>query len=41
MKLDNYFISERMVVIRIVVFDATLIVDVNEFWRVEGLAARC
>lgn len=40
-KLDNSFISERMVAIRAAVPDATLIVDANEAWHAEGLAARC
>lgn len=40
-KLDNSFISERMVAIRAAVPDATLIVDANESWHPEGLAARC
>ncbi|HGU8935587.1 TPA: L-Ala-D/L-Glu epimerase [Escherichia coli] len=40
-KLDNHLISERMVAIRTAVPDATLIVDANESWRAEGLAARC
>lgn len=40
-KLDNHLISERMVAIRAAVPDATLIVDANESWRAEGLAARC
>lgn len=40
-KLDNHLISERMVAIRSAVPDATLIVDANESWRAEGLAARC
>lgn len=40
-KLDNSFISERMVAIRAAVPDATLIVDANESWHTEGLAARC
>ncbi|HHH6631388.1 TPA: L-Ala-D/L-Glu epimerase [Escherichia coli] len=38
-KLDNHLISERMVAIRTAVPDATLIVDANESWRAEGLAA--
>lgn len=38
---DNHLISERMVAIRTAVPDATLIVDANESWRAEGLAARC
>ncbi|EJY9377700.1 L-Ala-D/L-Glu epimerase [Escherichia coli] len=40
-KLDNHLISERMVAIHTAVPDATLIVDANESWRAEGLAARC
>ena len=40
-KLDNHFISERMVAIRQAAPDATLIVDANESWRGDGLAARC
>ncbi|HGK4674042.1 L-Ala-D/L-Glu epimerase [Kluyvera genomosp. 2] len=40
-KLDNHFICERMVAIREAVPEATLIVDANESWRGEGLAARC
>ncbi len=40
-KLDNHLISERMVAIRTAVPDARLIVDANESWRAEGLAARC
>ncbi|MFG0515493.1 L-Ala-D/L-Glu epimerase [Kluyvera intermedia] len=40
-KLDNHFISERMVAIRKAAPDATLIVDANESWRGDGLAARC
>lgn len=40
-KLDNHFISERMVAIREAVPEATLIVDANESWRGEGLASRC
>lgn len=40
-KLDDHLISERMVAIRGAVPDATLIVDANESWRSEGLAARC
>ncbi|MDF7658277.1 L-Ala-D/L-Glu epimerase [Erwiniaceae bacterium L1_54_6] len=40
-KLDNNFISERLVAIRSAVPEATLIVDANEAWQVEGLAARC
>lgn len=40
-KLDDRLISERMVAIRAAVPQATLIVDANEFWHSEGLAARC
>lgn len=40
-KLDNHLISERLVAIRSAVPDATLIVDANESWQAEGLAARC
>lgn len=40
-KLDDHLISERMVAIRGAVPDATLIVDANESWKSEGLAARC
>ena len=40
-KLDDHLISERMVAIRSAVPDATLIVDANESWKSEGLAARC
>lgn len=40
-KLDDHLISERMVAIRAAVPEATLIVDANESWRSEGLAARC
>ena len=40
-KLDDRLISERMVAIRSAVPKATLIVDANESWRAEGLAARC
>lgn len=40
-KLDNSYISERMVAIRAAVPEATLIVDANESWHAEGLAARC
>lgn len=40
-KLDARLISERMVAIRAAVPDATIIVDANESWRAEGLAARC
>lgn len=40
-KLDDRLISERMVAIRSAVPEATLIVDANESWRSDGLAARC
>ncbi|WP_061795145.1 L-Ala-D/L-Glu epimerase [Serratia ficaria] len=40
-KLDDRLISERLVAIRAAVPQATLIVDANESWRAEGLAARC
>lgn len=40
-KLDDHLISERMFAIRAAVPDATLIVDANESWRSDGLAARC
>ncbi|MHA7846794.1 L-Ala-D/L-Glu epimerase [Serratia sp. D1N4] len=40
-KLDDHFISERLVAIRSAVPEITLIVDANESWQAEGLAARC
>lgn len=40
-KLDDRLITERMVAIRSAAPDATLIVDANESWLGEGLAARC
>ncbi|HAT5001626.1 TPA: L-Ala-D/L-Glu epimerase [Serratia marcescens] len=40
-KLDDHYISERLVAIRAAVPQATLIVDANESWQAEGLAARC
>lgn len=40
-KLDDHYITERMMAIRAAVPDATLIVDANESWHSEGLAARC
>lgn len=40
-KLDDHLISERMFAIRAAVPDATLIVDANESWQSDGLAARC
>ncbi|POT55178.1 L-Ala-D/L-Glu epimerase [Citrobacter amalonaticus] len=40
-KLDDRLISERMVAIRSAVPQATIVVDANESWHSEGLAARC
>ncbi len=40
-KLDDRLITERMVAIRSAVPGATLIVDANESWHGDGLAARC
>lgn len=40
-KLDDHLISERLVAIRAAAPEATLIVDANEAWHSEGLAARC
>ncbi|WP_336778308.1 L-Ala-D/L-Glu epimerase [Pantoea sp. USHLN256] len=40
-KMDDHLISERLVAIRSAVPQATLIVDANESWHAEGLAARC
>ncbi|MBM7341207.1 L-Ala-D/L-Glu epimerase [Pantoea coffeiphila] len=40
-KLDNHLIAERLVAIRAAVPQATLIIDANESWHAEGLAARC
>lgn len=40
-KLDNHLIAERLVAIRAGVPQATLIIDANESWHAEGLAARC
>jgi L-alanine-DL-glutamate epimerase-like enolase superfamily enzyme len=40
-KLDNTLITERLVAVRTAVPNATLIVDANESWHGEGLAARC
>ncbi|ROR14917.1 L-Ala-D/L-Glu epimerase [Erwinia sp. JUb26] len=40
-KLDNHLIAERLVAIRAAVPEATLIIDANESWHAEGLAARC
>lgn len=40
-KIDDHLITERLVAIRSAVPQATLIVDANESWHSEGLAARC
>ncbi|KNC09220.1 L-alanine-DL-glutamate epimerase [Klebsiella sp. RIT-PI-d] len=40
-KMDAHLISERIVAIRAAAPQATLIVDANESWTSEGLAARC
>ncbi len=40
-KMDDHFITERLMAIRAAVPEATLIVDANESWHGEGLAARC
>lgn len=40
-KLDDRLITERMVAIRAAVPEAVLIVDANEAWHSDGLAARC
>ncbi|WP_456309751.1 L-Ala-D/L-Glu epimerase [Serratia proteamaculans] len=40
-KLDDHLITERLVAIRSAVPQATLIVDANESWHSEGVAARC
>lgn len=40
-KLDDHLISERLVAIRAAAPNTTLIVDANEAWHSEGLAARC
>ncbi|WP_158781559.1 L-Ala-D/L-Glu epimerase [Pantoea sp. BAV 3049] len=40
-KLDNSLITERLVAVRAAVPQVTLIVDANESWHSEGLAARC
>jgi L-alanine-DL-glutamate epimerase-like enolase superfamily enzyme len=40
-KLDDRLIRERLVAIRATVPEITLIVDANESWPEEGLAARC
>ncbi|YCH28847.1 L-Ala-D/L-Glu epimerase [Erwinia sp. PK3-005] len=40
-KLDDHLITERLMAIRSAVPEARLIVDANESWHSEGLAARC
>ena len=40
-KLDDHLIAERLVAIRAAVPKLSLIVDANEAWQPEGLAARC
>jgi L-alanine-DL-glutamate epimerase-like enolase superfamily enzyme len=40
-KLDDHLIAERLVAIRAAVPKLSLIVDANESWQPEGLAARC
>ncbi|WP_337261935.1 MULTISPECIES: L-Ala-D/L-Glu epimerase [unclassified Serratia (in: enterobacteria)] len=40
-KLDDRLIGERLVAIRAAVPEITLIVDANESWQAQGLAARC
>ncbi|QCR36039.1 L-Ala-D/L-Glu epimerase [Nissabacter sp. SGAir0207] len=40
-KLDDRLIAERLVAIRSAVPEVALIVDANESWQAEGLAARC
>ncbi|MGD8204770.1 L-Ala-D/L-Glu epimerase [Pantoea sp. FN0305] len=40
-KLDDHLITERLMAIRSAVPQARLIVDANESWHSEGLAARC
>ncbi|MEB7890118.1 L-Ala-D/L-Glu epimerase [Hafnia alvei] len=40
-KLDDHLITERLMAIRTAVPEMTLIVDANESWQAEGLAARC
>lgn len=40
-KLDDRLIAERLVAIRTAVPNASLIVDANEAWKSDGLAARC
>ncbi|MTH46367.1 L-Ala-D/L-Glu epimerase [Intestinirhabdus alba] len=41
LRLDDRLLSERLVAIRAAAPQATLIVDANESWHAEGLAARC
>ncbi|MBU9845635.1 L-Ala-D/L-Glu epimerase [Rahnella ecdela] len=40
-KLDDRLIAERLVAVRAAVPNASLIVDANEAWQSDGLAARC
>lgn len=40
-KIDDHLITERLMAIRSAVPEALLIVDANESWKSEGLAARC
>ncbi|OON41174.1 L-Ala-D/L-Glu epimerase [Izhakiella australiensis] len=40
-KLDNHLITERLMAIRASVPEVALIVDANESWEADGLAARC
>lgn len=40
-KLNNQQFNERITAIRLAVPEATLIVDANESWEVEGLETRC
>ncbi|MFS2225720.1 L-Ala-D/L-Glu epimerase [Pantoea sp. B65] len=40
-KLDDHLLTERLMAIRAAVPTAQLIVDANESWKSEGLAARC
>lgn len=40
-KLDDRLIAERLVAVRAAVPNASLIVDANESWQSDGLAARC
>lgn len=40
-KLDDHLLTERIIAIREAAPQALLIVDANESWRSEGLAARC